>query len=292
MISKKHHYIPRFYLKGFTNDRNSFYVYDKNTQKIWISNPDSSFAENHRNTSVMEHIETKEISRTDLPEEMLAHFDSKAAKVIREVINSKREEKFFTPERFYELKLFIMTTFWRTPANDQLREQITENMSFSDLGFGFFDKDGNRSDEMEKIIKDTDLWKKIYPALLPVSATLKKYNEAKIDDWRIAYRNSNFHLVTDNPIILKEYNGFQSLQKELIAPLSSKHLLIVTEKLSLKELPPVFNLQTDLLLFHRATRYVASSDENYLKFIVNESERLNNAGWEKLLLDSIFGHLS
>ncbi len=292
MNSKKHHYIPRFYLKGFTNDRSSFYVYDKKIGKMWLSNPDSAFTENHRNTSVMEHLETKEVMRTDLPEEMLAYFDNKAAKVIQEVRNSKPEEIFFTPERLHEIKLFIMTTFWRTPANDHLREDIIAKSTFEDLGFGFYDKDGVRNEEIEALIKDTDLWRKTYPALLPISGTLKKNNETKNDQWRIAYRTSNIHLVTDNPIILKEYSGFGSFQKDLIAPLTSKHLLIVTEKISANSLAPVFSLQTDLLLYHRATRYVASADESYLKFIVDESTKLNNPGWENLLLESIFGHFN
>lgn len=292
MNSKKHHYIPRFYLKGFTNDHGSFYVYDKKADKMWLSNPDNAFTENHRNTSIMKHLETYEVIRTDLPEEMLAYFDSKAAKIIQEVKDSTSNEIFFTPERLHEIKLFIMTTFWRTPANDHLREEMIAKSSFEDLGFGFYDKDGIRSEESEVLIKETNLWVKTYPALLPISGTLKKNNETKNDQWRIAYRSSNFHLVTDNPIILKEYSGFASFQKDLIAPLTSKHLLIVTEKICSGSLPPVFSLQTDLLLFHRAARYVASADERYLKFIVSESNKLNNHGWEDLLLESIFGHFN
>ena len=33
-LSWRHHYIPQFYLKGFVNDKNTFAIFDKHTNKI------------------------------------------------------------------------------------------------------------------------------------------------------------------------------------------------------------------------------------------------------------------
>jgi len=48
--SKKHHYLPRHYLKGFTNSENRFFVYDKERENIFVSSPDAAFFENNLNT--------------------------------------------------------------------------------------------------------------------------------------------------------------------------------------------------------------------------------------------------
>ncbi len=79
--SKKHHYIPRFYLDGFTNDSSKYFVYDKEADKIWETNPTNSFAENHRNTGALPNLDAGTTSFSDAAEAMLAHLDSMAAKL-------------------------------------------------------------------------------------------------------------------------------------------------------------------------------------------------------------------
>ena len=49
-ISKKHHYLPVHYLEGFTDSKNTFFVYDKKTEKIFSTNPKGAFFENDLNT--------------------------------------------------------------------------------------------------------------------------------------------------------------------------------------------------------------------------------------------------
>ena len=48
--SKKHHYLPRHYLSGFTNTDGGFFVYDKISGKIYSTSPSASFFENDLNT--------------------------------------------------------------------------------------------------------------------------------------------------------------------------------------------------------------------------------------------------
>ena len=50
-ISKRHHYIPQFYLKGFTNELGEYYLFDKERNEIRKSKPINSFFENKRNTA-------------------------------------------------------------------------------------------------------------------------------------------------------------------------------------------------------------------------------------------------
>jgi len=49
-FSKRHHYLPIFYLRGFVNDQGTFHVYDKITGKLLEDQkPDSKYFEKHLN---------------------------------------------------------------------------------------------------------------------------------------------------------------------------------------------------------------------------------------------------
>jgi len=144
---------------------------------------------------------------------------------------------------------------------------------------------------MEELMKSIDLWIKMYPALLPVSGLISKFRKHNDNNWRIYYRPVKFHIVTDNPVILKEYKDLSSLQEELIFPLSGNSLIVNTKKYKPDALPPVFSLKVDLLLFHLAGRFVASSSEVYLKFLANEANtQLSKPGWADKQKENIFDY--
>ena len=47
--SKRHHYLPRHYLRGFTNSEGIYFVYDKEEKNIFVGSPDNTFFENNLN---------------------------------------------------------------------------------------------------------------------------------------------------------------------------------------------------------------------------------------------------
>jgi intein-encoded DNA endonuclease-like protein len=52
MSSRKHHYLPRYYLKGFTDAEDGFFVYDKQKDKMFRSGSIAAFYENDLNTVI------------------------------------------------------------------------------------------------------------------------------------------------------------------------------------------------------------------------------------------------
>ncbi|MBO9683179.1 MAG: DUF4238 domain-containing protein [Flavisolibacter sp.] len=287
--SKKHHYIPQFYLKGFTDKDSSYYVFDKRANKCWKSSPENSFAENHRNTGEIKHQVTGEIGRSDIPEIMLAHFDNRTAPIIELIRNSKPQDHVLTPERLYILRFFIFSLFWRSPANDELREEIIEKYPLPKLGLRYVDAAGKPNPEFEQLMKEIDLFTKLYPAILPLVSFQKKYARNNDNEWKIYYRKEEFHVVTDNPILHSGFRDFSSLHEELIFPISSKVLLVSTKKYKPHILAPLFTLNVDLLLFHKSGRYVASCNRDYLMFLADQSKQfLSKPGWEHKLQEQIF----
>lgn len=288
--SKKHHYIPRFYLNGFTDTEGNFFIYDKNSDNIWSSTPANSFAENHRNTGRLEHQVTKELYTTDLPEEIITHFDTRAATTFNVIRNSQPDDFVLTDQRIYELRMFILSLFWRTPANDTLREKIINTKSFEELGFGIFDsKTGERNIEVENMLKQTDLFAKIYPSFLPITSFKEPNVKYNASEWKLYYTTDEYSIVSDYPIIHNTFNDFSSLHEDIIFPISNRIFLVSTKKYKPHILAPTFRPNVDLLLFHLAGRYIASSKKEYLEFLVGEwKQHFSKAGWADKLKKTIF----
>lgn len=288
--SKKHHYIPRFYLKGFTDKAGFYYVYDKSTQRIWKTTPDNSFAENHRNTGKYVNPETGESFATDVPEQLLADFDGRAATVIQDIRNSNPSDTILNTDRLYVLRFFIFSLFWRTPANDKIREEIIANSSFESLGFGLFRKGTlERNVEAENALKATDVFQKSYPSLLPITSFLDSNVKYNSHEWKLYYLGEDLHVVTDSPIIHYGFKDFSSLHEEVIFPISSTIVLVSTKKYKPHILAPLFSMNLNLLLFHNAFRYVACSNKEYLQFLIQQSkEYVSRPGWAEKVHSQIF----
>lgn len=290
--SKLHHYIPKFYLRGFSDADEMLFIYDKKAQGIYRSSLKNSFAETHRNTGILTNPKTGETHRSDLAETMISRFDEDAATALQVLRGSKSGDQVLDdPAMLEEIKLLISSIFWRSPVNDELRNKVIESHSFKDLGFGIFDKNRARIPEMEEFMKGIDLWIKLYPALLPISGLVSKFRKKNDDNWLLYHRPTNFHIVTDNPIILKEFKDLSSLQEELIFPLCANILILNTNKYKPVRLPEVFSLKVDLLLFYLAGRFVASSKKDYLQLLANEvNTQLSKPNWAHKLKEDTFNY--
>ncbi|HMK24878.1 MAG TPA: DUF4238 domain-containing protein [Chitinophagaceae bacterium] len=291
--SKKHHYIPIFYLKGFTDDNDQFYVYDKKLDKIWQSSPDNSFFEKHRNTAADKNVITDEIIKTDFPEYLLSVHDAKAAPAIDAIRKSTKDDQdVLTIERLYQIRHFIFSLFWRSPANDEFRNDFIKKNSFRSMGLRYVDKaTGMPNLEAEDMMFSSDLFRKMYPWILPL-ITFENSGDFKnnFSDWKLLYHKDPVHLVTDNPIIHPPIKDFSCLHRNVIFHISSTRTIVSTDKIIPHILPSVFSLRIDLLLFIRAHRFVASANRFYLEWIINHTKKfIDEPGWESSLPDKIFG---
>jgi hypothetical protein len=288
--SIKHHYLPEFYLKGFTNSDQKLYVYDKRYKRLYTKPTSAIFYEKHRNTGKMIHPETGEEHRSDMAEGMLASFDSDMANVLENVRRSKPEDNIMSDAvMLYELRMLTQSIFWRSPAQDRLLNQVIDELSFEDLGFGVFDSKGNRYVEWEELFKTVDLWRKFYPGLLMVASFRNRYKKANNSDWRLYYLPDQYHITSDNPLVLSEWNDLSSLQGELLFPVSRDILLVSSQKYKPHILPSLFSAKVDLLIFHQATRFVAGPSEEYLRFVVKEVEGHSTmVRWDEMLREDLF----
>lgn len=142
-FSKRHHYLPIFYLKGFTNSEGTFHVYDKITNKILeMQKPDSKYFEKHLNNYKFDG----EIKFT-LEEPYFTPQDTRIAPLFARIRHSNFDPDSLTSVEKFELIAFLMSLYWRLPNTNAKAVELMKKEGVSNRYFGFF-KDGKRlSDE-------------------------------------------------------------------------------------------------------------------------------------------------
>ena len=285
-VSKRHHYIPQFYLKGFTNELGEYYLFDKEKDEIRKSKPINSFFENKRNTAFVKDEEFV------LLEDLYAHYDGRTAPYIDELRNMTKDNFTLKPETLAYLKIFIPQLFWRIPKNDAILDVLIDNSSFQEMGFDFIDKDGNSATpELQAMMKDVELFRKMYHLLIPFLTHDEQYRNADYDNWRVYFRGNNYQLIGDCPLITKDLKDFGSLTRNVIFPICSDKVLIHTSQSKPTNMPSQFILEIDLLTILQAKRFVACADEKYLKILTEKYYPLfNNPEMVVEMRRSLFCH--
>lgn len=132
-ISWRHHYLPVFYLKGFTKDSGKLKIYNV-VEKRFIQNgkefsPESYFFEKNANT-----IEFGS-QKNDVLETEYAQFDDKISKLINKINASNHTTRYNVNEDDMPiLNHFVSLMYWRLPhRTEELKTIIAEN-SLEKLG--------------------------------------------------------------------------------------------------------------------------------------------------------------
>lgn len=267
-ISRRHHYLPQFYLKGFSNQEGKFAVFDKKRKvlKNGYYSPKSHFFEKDRNTFTIEGEET------DFLENLYSDYDNRLSDLFEKFQRDDEESDILNPYNIQELKLFIAMMFWRVPESDQLVDTFFESFSFDELGIKLEDQDGNSAPDSvkQKMFEDPNFRQACRFLILPLNTFQITLQDSDINNWKYYYTESDFHhLCGDQPIVFKNPKSLFIFEDDLFLPLTKNKFLVYTKKEKVKELPPEFALLRDILIFGQSRKYVCSSSRDYLKVVSN-----------------------
>ncbi len=263
--SKKHHYLPQFYLNGFTNNHGQFYVFDKIKEEIRQSTPTNSFFEKYRNTTSFEK------GKSSFIEDMYTHFDTLASVEFNKVSKSSIENFKLEPEVLHRIVMFMTQIYWRVPKNDKMFEALINKLPFSEIGIDYVDKETGKSllnYELQEKLKNSEPFRKMCRLLLPLISKQKKYKRTDFENWRVYFRGNKLQVLGDNPLIIKNYVDFSSLNGELVFPLCADKIIVHTAQNKPKDLPSNFILYLDILEIQQANRFACCSDKLYLENLV------------------------
>ena len=118
--SRKHHYLPRYYLSGFTSNNNCFFVYDKQKDNIFKSSPNDSFFENNLNTTTFTNG-----SSSDFLEGLYADLENLCWPSLDTIRRSTSNTLINLQDKMF-LFLFLLFLYWRLPSNTGLVEKLSQ----------------------------------------------------------------------------------------------------------------------------------------------------------------------
>lgn len=264
MNSSKHHYLPEFYLKGFIDSNGQFSVFDykKGHVKKGKYAPSTHFFEKNRNTIEFEG------KKSDFPEQSYSNKDNRYSKLFQAIQNSKGIPQLDTIQML-TLQEFVSNIFWRIPKNDHLfNAEFTSNPLFT-KAFKFRDKTTGEevNNEITEKIKSSEAFKKAF-RVAASDLTFMAHNSDDLNNWRISYSGGDFHLCSDNPLILRDENVKDIFKTEFIFPLTKNHLLIRTfSDLTKRVLTPEFGVTTDITIFKQGKIYCSGARRDFLRTI-------------------------
>lgn len=294
--SKKHHYLPRYYLKGFTDSRNYFFVYDKQKDRILPDalTPDGFFFENNINTVIL-----PDGTYSDFLEDFYMEIEVQT----RGSLDTIRDSDSKTPIQLIDMMhLFLFLSFlhWRLPSNIKYVEELSKNFFVSDYKnlnyFTIKNKNGKTAPkEIIDKIKNSPAFKKTSRLIIPFAPFYDSRWSERLKNWRFLYTGDGniWNFVGDNPIITngnKDHDPICCLD-EFVFPISGKVLLVNINRPVTRDLPPEFNIQFNTSIIERSQRFVACQNKPFLEAIIKDYKIHVHFGKTNRIIPELFSML-
>lgn len=273
--SWRHHYIQQFLIKGFLNDKNNVFVYDKELDKIqtkerstksilFEENKNTIFFENGNSTSIIEDLLYKKK-------------DDIFGKLIIELQNSELpNENLFNTQKISDFASFITDLFWRIPHTDEIAKEIIDEA---------LKKKGNE-------ISEKDSFYKQYRSML-YQLTLK--NPEKLKNKKVGFFTkifeikNNILILGDNPIIYeKEPESYDDLfDLDYCVAISSNRMVMQ----SLKEVDFFCDskvMDYNNLVIEQSKKYICSGNRVLLQSCIDYNKNVKKLDLENEFRKNIF----
>jgi hypothetical protein len=223
-ISRRHHYLPEFLLKGFAGNDGKLFVYDKHTGRFWKNTavPKQVFYRYNQNTFTIGDEET------DFVETLYTKFDNDFAPVYDRILQMPGPVELNIDDTVSVL-LFVAVSFYRVPANDETVANYVKSKSPQSLGFRLYNHITNEDigPEWYKILLQEPSFVESYRISKVLVEIMRLKRDIKLDNWTIAAPTTlkGFGLIGDNPVIMR--NAFEEnfIDQEMIMPLSKHHVV-------------------------------------------------------------------
>jgi hypothetical protein len=268
--SWRHHYIPQFYLNGFTSKERKFQIFNIQKNRFVKNGKDFStesyFFEKNGNTLISENRET------DFIEKHYGKIDSRISEVFNRINKSSSKDKFsITDNDIAMLQHFIGVMYWRIPTNLDKAENMISQKKLKELGLLI--KRNNETIEdpaLEKRLKnDNNFIKAIRSSIANLS--YPEIFNCNIPLHIIPFPEGLPAICSDNPIICREPNTFLVYSDDFIFPINSTKIFIRGKKL--KKFRNKVKVLIDLIIFKQAKNYVSCTDETYIDELNNIFEK-------------------
>ena len=267
--SKKHHYLPRHYLEGFTDEQGGFFVYDKHQDRIFPSAPGDTFFETNLNTMTL-----PSGKQSRALEDAYTFVESMSWPTFDQI----RDSTAMTAVPYSDRLGLFLFLHWRLPGNAKYAEQLADQ-AFRGEGtpFDYFlirREDGAPAPQASlDALRSSSAFKKSMRILAPFAPFFKDEKwEEDVVNWRFLYSGgtNGWYMVGDNPIVALGQSDHDPMRclNEFIFPVSGSILLVNIKPPITQGFPPEFVVRYNGALIQRAQRFVASRNEEFLRNLV------------------------
>lgn len=274
-FSKRHHYLPVFYLRGFVNEQGTFHVYDKITGKVLEDQkPDSKYFEKHLNNYKFDG----EIKFT-MEESYFTPQDSRAAPLFVRMREPGFKDEHLTALERFEVLGFLMSLYWRLPGTNSKALELIKKEGISNKYIGMFNggqqlRDSDVPDLREKFFKDEQALR-LYKASIPLTNGAMEEIYKLFSQWHLYIMNDAADplVIGDDPFVFWNDNfSLDQLFGELIFPLGGNRLLVLSPNAP-SYLDSTLTSMTNLAVLHQARRYISCQSKEYLLNLVAMYEK-------------------
>jgi len=284
--SWRHHYLPQFYLKGFTNKNGLFKIFDVTRQEFIKSgkefSTESYFFEKDGNSVVKDGIMDDMIETKFFKKQ-----DDRIAKIFNRIKSSTKEERFgITDKDMSDLQFFVSSLFWRVPANYNQIKYLISTKELHELGLLIKSKKDDktiRDEEIETRIKNDPFFFKSMKNLIPY-LTFPRLLDCKTPLTIQTFPEQLPAICSDNPVIMEESTFPDIYFDDFIFPLTNLLVLIRSERIN--NIMNTIKIDIDLITLKQAKKYVSCTDERYIGMLNKYFE--NNYSSLKELKTSVF----
>jgi len=261
--SSRHHYIPKFLIKGFENSDGQLYLYNKSTDKISskLRSPKSVFFETDRNTIIVNEIQTSIIE-----DQIFDKLDNLTSKLINQFQLDAINTDLLSIENQGLFQFFIINLFWRLPLTDYAVSELIERVNFTNQ---YLNAD---------LLKNNDAFRKILRLKLyeyTIEAS-KKYNQINSKYFvKMSEFKDNEFILGDNPILFKSTpSEFIDLNiMDYMFAVSSKRIYVSTQE-KLGPFNVYFCKIFNALIINQSQNYIVSNNLKLLEESVNNYRKI------------------
>lgn len=261
-ISRRHHYIPQFFIKGFILPLKNLWVYDKKNDSILSSqkSPKWLFYEKNKN-----NIKVNGHEVDILESKVYKYYDDIISKSFHK-IQTDLIENIEQQDYISSIVFMILITLHRIPANEIWIKQLTNNLISNNVLPVEISSIIDQINDLEIDIEDKNKVISSISAFINFYATdlLKGKQNCKIVDSK-----QTCFILSDNPIIFeKSPTNLNELQRSVIFPLTETRVYY-----GLRNNHYTFNKdiikRINILLAIQSKEYFASTNKLFLEEIVN-----------------------
>ncbi|WP_165735068.1 DUF4238 domain-containing protein [Pseudoalteromonas sp. C8] len=294
MNSVNHHYVPKFYLQGFTSDNGRLQVYNKTLCKFERDKhtPKTVLFEKNLNTIKMKG------KLTDDLEKLYGYIETRFSEYVSLIRSRKINDEIISKEGILLIKQYIAFQFWRLPCYDAYADEYIASLDLSKFGEKLIINENyvGKTKNIKEMLKSDSGFKHYFRCfILPLISfdfTLKYDDLSKWKYHQINDSGWNNLPCSDNPLLIENLTGVHSFNTKIIFPVSNTQLISYSpDAIKSRTFDATFSAKLCMLIYAQANKYFIGTNKEQMEKVIDLYKNIPTFHPMNLLKKDVFDSL-